>query len=242
MDKRILFFALLALAASGCKAPADRIVTGDGEIVIGRLESLGDGTARIAGVTVSVPSAPARVWGRSGSTHYGTVAVSGGTLSVRTPGGTMEMPLNSVSMILWGETTVESRVFDVPARAGWICTHLLVTPGDFITVSSGGRTLTEAGYSEPDGIEEFSSTVSLAPQAVGGSLVMRIGPEGDVIQVGSHWSGNAPAGGELFLAVNTLLEGEGASEGRYTAVVTAGSRPGRGATAIFPGGKHSFSL
>lgn len=242
MLERLLAVSLILLAVSGCESPPDRIVTSDGEVVIGKLESLSNGVARIAGTEIPVPREPARVWGRNGASHYGAVEVEGGTLLVRTTAGTVEMPLKGASVILWGETSVESRVFDVPAGSGWICTHVLVEPGDYITVSAGGNAYTELGPSEPDGIDEFSSATALAPQAVGASLVMRIGPDGDVVQVGSRWSGNAAAAGEIYLAINTHPERAGTAHGRYTATLSTGPGPGRGMTAVFPGGRGRFPL
>ncbi len=242
MRNRVLIALLLGMMAAGCKAPSDRLHTSDGSVVVGRLESIAGGVVEIGGVAVSVPQGEARVWGRNGASYYGAVTLDNGTLTVRTSGGTAEMPINSVSAVLWAETSAESRVFDVPAEAGWICTHMAVSPGDFISISAGGLVSTDAGASSPDGTVRFSTSTALAPQAVGGALVMKVGAEGEVVQVGSGWTGNAPAGGEIYLGVNThLAEGSSAS-GRYTAAVTAGQAPGPGMTAVFPAGKSRFSL
>lgn len=242
MLKRFCATLLIAMLASGCKAPADRIHTPDGGVIVGKLESISNGIARIGGLSVQVPSGPARVWGRNGASFLGTVSMENRTLSIRSHEGTVEMRLQSVSAVVWGETSVTSRVFDVPAEAGWISTHVVVGRGDFITVSSGGSVFTEAGLSSPDGTAEFSATTSLAPQAVGGALVMRVGPEGSVIQVGSQWAGNSPADGEIYLGVNAHLPGSQVSSGRYTAALTTGPGPGTGMTAVFPAGKPRFPL
>ena len=242
--RNLVFTALLlaVIAAAGCKAPADRLHASDGSVVVGRIESIGDGVVGIGGVEVPVPRGEARVWGRNGASHYGAVSLDNRTLIVRTAAGAVEMPLRSVAAVLWAETSVDSRVFDVPAEAGWICTHILVEQGDFITVSAGGMVSTEAGGSSPDGTDRFSTTTALAPQAVGGALIMKVGAEGTVIQAGSGWSGNAPAGGEIYLAVNTHLAEGSTSSGRYTAAVTTGPAPGTGVTALFPAGKPRLSL
>ncbi|MFO7625826.1 MAG: hypothetical protein R6V62_01045 [Candidatus Fermentibacteraceae bacterium] len=242
MLNRVFVALLLGMIWTGCKAPADRLHASDGSVVVGELKSIDGGVVEIGGVAVSVPQSEARVWGRNGASHYGAVTLDSRTLVVRTTGGTVEMPIRSVAAILWAETSVESRVFDVPAEAGWICTHILVSPGDFITVSAGGMVSTEAGGSSPDGTDRFSTSTALAPQAVGGALIMKVGAEGGVIQVGSGWSGNAPAGGEIYLGVNTHLAEGSSSSGRYTAAVTTGPAPGAGMTAVFPAGKPRLSF
>jgi hypothetical protein len=242
MLKRVFVALLLGMAATGCKTPSDRLHASDGSVVVGKLESIGGGVVEIGGVAVSVPQSEARVWGRNGASHFGAVTLDNRTLMVRTTGGTVEMPIRSVSTILWGETSAESRVFDVPAGAGWICTHIVVSPGDFISVSAGGTVSTEAGASSPDGTVRFSTSTALASQAVGGALIMKVGAEGGVIQVGSGWSGNAPAGGEIYLGVNTHLAEGSSSSGRYTAAVTTGPAPGAGMTAVFPAGRQRLSL
>lgn len=242
MRRTVLLAALAALAASGCKAPSDRIHSADGSVAVGRLETIGGGAAVISGLTVQVPSAPARVWGRNGASLVGVVTLQDGTVEVQTGGGSVEMPLKSVAAIIWGETGVTSGVFEVPARAGWTGTGIEVKRGDFITVSAGGTVSTEAGASGPDGVVEFSATTSLAPQAVGGALIMRIGSDGEVVQAGSRWTGNAPSDGEIQLAVNAHLPGSTVSDGGYTAAVTAGPGLESGMTAVFPAGRTRFSL
>lgn len=242
MRNRVFVALLLMIAAAGCKAPADRLHASDGSVVVGRIESMGDGVVEIGGVTVPVPPGEARVWGRNGASCTGDVSLDGRTLIVRTAGGTVEMPLRSVAAILWPETSVESRVFDVPAEAGWICTHILVSRGDFISVSAGGMVSTEAGGSSPDGTDRFSATTALAPQAVGGALIMKVGDEGAVVQVGSGWSGNAQDTGEIYLGVNAHLAEGSSSSGRYLAAVSTGPAPGSGMTAVFPAGKPRLSL
>lgn len=242
MGRRLVTVLVMVLAAAGCKSPPDRLITADGQVVTGRLESLAEGAARISGVTLEVPRGNARVWARNGASLLGTVTVQNRTLTVTMPGGGLEMPLSDVSMILWGETAAESRVFDVPSEAGWVCTHVVVGRGDPLTVSAGGAVMTEAGVSGPDGTEKFSSSTALIPHAVGGSLVMRIGSEGVPIQVGASWTGTAPSDGAIYLAVNTLFEGAGTARGHYTAVLTAGTSPGRGMTAVLPGTRRRVSL
>jgi hypothetical protein len=242
MRNRVFIALLLGMICAGCKAPSDRLHSSDGSVVVGRLQSIGGGVVEIGGVAVSVPQGEARVWGRNGASHFGAVTLDKGTLVVRTAGGTVEMPVRSVAAVLWGETSVEARVFDVPARAGWICTHIVVSQGDFISVSAGGLVSTEVGGSSPDGTDRFSTSTALAPQSVGGSLIMKVGADGSVIQVGSGWSGNAPTGGEVYLGVNTHLAEGSSSSGRYTAAVTTGPAPGAGMTALFPAGKPRLSL
>lgn len=242
MRRTVLAAALAAMAVSGCKAPSDRIHSADGSVAVGRLETIGNGAAVISGMTVQVPSAPARVWGRNGASLLGMVTLEDGVVEVETGGGSVEMPLKSVAAIIWGETGVTSGVFDVPARAGWVSTGIQVKRGDFITVSAGGTVSTEAGGSGPDGVVEFSATTSLAPQAVGGALIMRIGSDGEVIQAGSRWTGNSPVDGEVQLAVNAHLPGSPVSDGGYTAAVTAGPGLETEMTAVFPAGRTRFSL
>lgn len=242
MFNRVFIALLLGMIWMGCKAPSDRLHASDGTVVVGKLESIGAGVVEIGGVAVTVPQSEARVWGRNGASYYGAVTLDNRTLVVRTTGGTVELPIRTVSAILWGETSVESRLFDVPAEAGWICTHIVVSPGDFMSVSAGGMVSTEAGGSSPDGTERFSTSTALAPQAVGGALIMKVGADGGVIQVGSGWSGNAPTGGEVYLGVNTHLAEGSSSSGRYTAALTIGQLPGAGMTAVFPAGKPRLSL
>ncbi len=241
MSKRLCAALLFtALLAAGCKAPSDRIHTADGGVIVGKLESIRNGIAGIGGLSVQVPTGAARVWGRNGASYLGTVSMEDRVLSVNSREGTVEIPIRSVSAIVWGETSVTSRVFDVPLEAGWINTHVVVSRGDIISVSSGGTVFTEAGTSSPDGTEKFSTTTALAPQAVGGALVMRVGTEGTVIQTGSQWSGSATDDGEIFLGVNAHIPGSTVSGGRYTAALTTGSGPGAGVTVVLPAGKPRF--
>ncbi len=242
MRRTCLTVALAALVVLGCKTPSDRIHTADGSVVVGGLKTIGNGVAVIGGVTVQVPSAPARVWGRNGACLLGTVTLAKGVVEVETGGGSVEMPLRSVAAIVWGNTAVTSAVFDVPARAGWMNTHIRVSRGDFITVSAGGTVSTEVGSSDPDGVVQVSATTSLVPQAVGGALIMRIGDEGEVIQTGSRWTGNAAGDGEIQLAVNAHIPGSPVSDGGYTVAVTAGPGRGTGTTAVFPAAGTRFSF
>ena len=233
MAAAVLLPVLLLLAC--LKEPVDRIVTGDGENITGTLTALQEGTAVFeSGVSVPVPGGAARVYLRNGASCRGTVAMNDGILTVRSPRGELEYPFGSVSAVVWGADHAESLLFDVHAGAGWQNTHLEADEGDFLSVMASGSVTLQTGTSGPSGIDEFSSTAALVPEATSGELVMRIGNTAGPLAVGDSWSGQVQGGGEIFLAVNYPDQREPEVEGFYTVSITLGDGVGRGSVAIYP--------
>jgi hypothetical protein len=225
--------AALALTA-GCAARiGDRIVSADGTVAVGRLLSIGNGSAEFEGFSLPVPEEPARVLFRSGASYRGDVVVRDRVLEVGFEGGVATARLRDVACIIWGDTAAGSVILDVPAAAGWLNTHLEVRQGSLLSISSGGRAVFGTGSSGPEGLERTGTSLSTVTDARDGSLVARIGDAGDPFPVGASWGGMPGSSGELWLAVNTPA-GRQAS-GVYTASIALGEVPGRGSIAIYPG-------
>ena len=230
---RLLAASAVVLAViSGCAKPMDRLVTGGGEVLLGRLETLGGGTAEFRGFSCPVPSSDARVVLRSGGSFTGTVTVSDGRLVCTGAGGEVSARLKDVSCVVWGATGAESALFDVPACAGWVNSHIIVERGAQVILLAGGAATFATGSSGPEGLERTGTSLSRIPEARDGSLVARIGEEGVPFTVGEEWSGTADASGELWLAVN--LPETSTPAGSYTVSVTVGETPGRDAVVLFP--------
>jgi hypothetical protein len=227
--------AVVLLAASCVESPGDRIVTGDGENIVGTIVSIEPGRVIFeSGGSVPLPVSGSRVYMRDGASSRGEVTMSDGTLRVLSPYGEVDCPFGSVGAIVWGADGAESLLFDVHARAGWQNTHLEVTPGDFVSVTGAGSVTGRTGTTGPEGSERFSTSSALVPTATNGELVMRIGEDGQPMAVGSSWSGTASEPGELFLAVTRPDDETLGVTGFYTVSITVGEGPGRGSVAVYP--------
>lgn len=224
--------AILFAVISGCTKPVDRLVTGEGEVLLGRLESLGGGTAEFIGFSCPVPRSEARVVLRSGASFTGDVTISDGRLVCTRAGGEVSAKLRDVSCVVWGATGAESALFEIPAAAGWINTHIVLERGTQVILLAGGTASFATGASGPEGLERTGTSLSRIPEARDGCLVARIGEDGAPFTVGEEWSGAADASGELWLAVN--LPETSTPSGSYTVSVTVGEAVGRDAVALFP--------
>ncbi len=224
--------AVLLAILAGCARPGDRLVTGGGEVLLGRLESLGGGTAEFRGFSCPVPSSEARVVLRSGASFTGSVTVSEGRLVCSRAGGEVSARLKDVSCVIWGATGAESALLDIPAAAGWVNTHIVVERGAQVVLLAGGAATFATGASGPEGLERTGTSLSRIPEARDGSLVARIGEDGAPFTAGEEWNGVADASGELWLAVN--LPETSTPAGSYTVSVTVGETPGRDAVVLFP--------
>jgi hypothetical protein len=231
MIRRAVLLAAVAIAAS-CSKQADRLVTADGQVVVGKLLALDAGVAQFKGFTAPVPAVEARVTLRGGASYRGEVAVADGMLTIDARGGAVTARLRDVSCVAWGATGASSVLLDVPASAGWLNTHVEVGEGTIISLAAGGQAAFASGSSGPEGVRQQATTTSLVPEALDGSLVARIGTEGPAFTVGTAWSGAADRSGELWLAVN--LPEAGTPSGVYTVSITAGQDPSEGPAALYP--------
>ncbi len=104
----------------------------------------------------------------------------------------------------------------VPGSAGWVATGLSMTPNQPLTFSTKGIAITgplrdfPGARSGPDGQPTVCSTIEGSPCALDGApygaLIGRIGPGGTPFVMGALITLNAPATGELFLAVNDNVD------------------------------------
>ena len=232
-------FAVLALVTvflslSAClREPVDVLVSADGSVFTGKLQSIASGRAVFESGQVNVP-AIGRIWCLDGTTQSGEVAASDGVFTA----GTFSVPLDSIYLIMWGDSDLKRESFSVDAALGWLNTGIELEQGAMLSLQGTGTVVTETGTSTPDGQEKFSSSVSLVPGATSGQLVFRVGEEGQPVAAGSSWIGESPNSGALMLAVNVPLEGSLASRGVYSVVVNAGAIAGQAGTVVFyPAGR-----
>jgi hypothetical protein len=231
MIRRAVLLAAVAFTAS-CTKQADRLVTADGQVVVGKLLALESGVAEFRGFTATVPVVEARVTLRGGASYRGEVSVADGMLTVDARGGAVTARLRDVSCVAWGATGASSSLLDVPAAAGWLNTHIEVGEGMIVSLAAGGQAAFASGSSGPEGVRQQATTASLVPEALDGSLVARIGTDGPAFTVGTSWSGTADRAGELWLAVN--LPDAGTPSGVYTVSVTVDQDPADGPAALYP--------
>jgi len=231
MKRLAILAAALALAACG-RAP-DRLVDGSGRVVSGRLTALDGASATFKGFSVEIPGGRASVLLRSGALYRGDVSLESGTLSVSGDGIEASARLRDVAVITWGPASVRNLLLDVHAGSGWCDTHLYVERGARVVILAGGSSVVGTGTVGPEGLERTATTISLSPESLDGSLVGRIGEDGDPFTIGESWASVAETDGYLELAVNA--PSTGAAAGYYTVSITVESDGTENLPAIFPG-------
>lgn len=224
---------LLLLLALGCgEEPADRLVTPDGQVIVGTVTSIDGSGVEIDGLVRPAPAdEPARVVLTGGSSVIGVVTADGEGYTLATDAGSMELQKGKVASIYWPPTESVTDLVDVPANGGWYNTHLSVDQGTVITVAAAGRANTDTGVAAPAGQEEYSSAISQVPEATSGQLVMRVGEESPPVAVGASWRGAVESGGEVYLAVNSPPD---STMGYYTVSLALEKPVGRGHWALYP--------
>ncbi|OPX31353.1 MAG: hypothetical protein B1H09_03120 [Gemmatimonadaceae bacterium 4484_173] len=225
----VILSSFLVLASCGGK-PVDVLTVSDGTVVTGQLQSISSGKAVVSGVTVDIPP-EGRVWCKNGSTFAGVISASDGVIV----SGTNSAPVDSVYIVVWGNTDIHNETFAVDAAHGWLNTGIEMQEGEMFSLRSTGTVVTETGTATPQGQEKFSSSVSLVPGATSGQLVFRTGEIQQPVAAGSTWVGKSPGSGVLMLAVNVPLEGSEESRGIYAVTVTAGTNgTGSGSVVFYP--------
>lgn len=196
-------FCVAVLAASGCERRPDRLVTADGRVLSGELESVDGGTVRISGAQAVLESDEGRIFPRDGSAGTrGYIRFENGHFSSGSGDGAPEFAAEDVASIVWSPSSSETRLeIEVPAADGWVDTGLDLTDGDRLVIAASGTVSMETGTCGPSGIEYFSTAMALVPGATNGQLVMTVGDSGPVAAGGS-WTGDSPGSGRLMLAVN----------------------------------------
>lgn len=230
MKRLVLLAAALTVAACG-RAP-DRLVDGSGRVVSGRLETLSGTIAAFDGFSIELPGGRASVLLRSGALYRGDVSLESGTISVSGEGMDFSAGLRDVAAITWGPVSVRDLLLDVHAGSGWCDTHVYVERGARVVILSGGSSVVGTGTVGPEGLERTATTISLSPESPDGSLVGRIGEDGDPFTIGESWAAVADTEGYLELAVNA--PSSGAATGFYTVSITVEGDGAEGCSAIFP--------
>ncbi len=217
--KYIVFILATFWLVMGCIEKSGDILTlSDGQIVEGELQSIGDGRIVFDEISIEVPS-NARVWCLDGSSFSGDISCSSAVVK----SGSNHVPIDSIYRIVWVDTEIIQKVYDIDVATGWTGTEINLSEGDIISISATGTVVTETGTSTPSGQDKFSSSVSLVPGATAGQLVFRVGGESLPVAAGSNWLGESPSTGVLELAVNTPVENSSSARGVYTVVVVSGS-------------------
>ncbi|OPL17960.1 MAG: hypothetical protein AVO35_07310 [Candidatus Aegiribacteria sp. MLS_C] len=194
---------LVSLFSAGCERRPDRLVTADGSVLSGRLESVEGGTVVISGSRAVLDREEGRLFPRDGSAGCrGPVSFENGSFTVGSGPGATVMEAEDVGSIVWSPPSSESRTdIEVHASAGWVDTGLDLTETDRLVVTASGTVTMETGTCGPEGIEYFSTAMALVPGATNGQLVMMV-DDGSPVAVGSGWTGDSPGRGRLMLAVN----------------------------------------
>jgi hypothetical protein len=115
-----------------------------------------------------------------------------------------------------------ARTVDVPGTVAWDRTGVRLTKGQQVTIDATGSVSYAGGTPPvgPDGAADPHPGVCVLPGADHhAGLIARIGPTGTPFLVGRHFSGAAPATGELELGINDT--GTENNAGSYRATVEA---------------------
>ncbi len=211
----------------------DFLVAADGTVLEGELQTIGSGVAVFSGGSTDVPG-HGRIWCLDGRTFAGEITASNGIVR----SGSSSVPVDSVYLIVWGDSDIDQETFTVDAALGWLNTGIELEQGEMLSLQGTGTIVTETGTSTPQGQEKYSSSVARVPGATSGQLVFRVGEDGQPVAAGSCWVGESPCPGILMLAVNVPLEGSMGSRGVYTVAVKAGTIASRPGTVVFyPAGR-----
>ncbi len=222
----ILVLILITLLA-GCKSRPDRMITADGQVLSGKLESIAGRHIVFNNAETSVEYDEGRVFFRDGGASYrGYIICDGGQITIRSDSGEREFPIGEVQLVIWSNPADEiTLTVDVPAADGWVNTGLEVSSNERISIHATGIVSVETGTTGPSGIDYFSTSTALVPGATNGKLVLAVG-ESVPVAAGSTWTGDSPGNGELRLAVNIPnRESTAGVGGTYsvTVIVTAGN-------------------
>ena len=223
----VIILTLIAVLA-GCKSRPDRMITADGSVLSGKLESIEGRHIVFNNSETFVEYDEGRVFLRdSGASFRGYITCDGGKITVRTDSGEREFPVGEVKSVIWSDPSDEiTLTVAVPAVDGWVNTGLYVSEIERISIHASGTVSMETGTCGPSGIDYFSTAAALVPGATNGQLVIAVGESGPVA-AGSTWTGDSPGNGELRLAVNIPnRESTAGVGGIYTVTVlkTAGIR------------------
>lgn len=226
--------ATVILLLSACaNKPVDVFVAADGTVLTGELQTIQSGVAVFAGGGSAEVLESGRVWCLDGRTFAGEITASGGVIR----SGSSSIPVDSIYLVVWGNTEIYQGVFAVDAALGWLDTGIELVKGEMLSLGSTGTVVTETGTSSPGGQEKFSSSTALVPGATSGQLVFRVG-EGQPVAAGSSWIGESPDSGYLMLAVNVPQEGSFEPRGVYSVTVKAGTTGSLPGTVVFhPAGR-----
>ncbi|MCD4701363.1 MAG: hypothetical protein K8S24_05840 [Candidatus Aegiribacteria sp.] len=198
-----VLFLVLIVVLSGCKSRPDRMITADGQVLSGELESIDGRHVVFNNAEVSVEYDEGRVFFREGGASFrGYITCDGGKLTIRTDSGDREFSVREIQSVIWSNPADEATVtVDISATDGWVNTGLCVSRNERISIYATGTVSMETGTCGPSGIDYFSTATALVPAATNGQLVMAVGESGPVA-AGSTWTGDSPGNGELLLAVN----------------------------------------
>lgn len=229
---RLKILTLLAfITAAGCfKGTGDMLITSDGTVIEGELQSISGGIAVFAGGTAEV-SGNGRIWLVSGDTREGEIGFSAGEFTA----GAGRFPAESVIVVIWDDQELERGTFNIAASGRWQDTGIHLEKGEMLNIRAEGTVVTETGMSTPAGQDRYSSSVALVPGATSGQLVFRTGDQGVPVAACENWTGESPGTGTLQLAVNVPSADSIEPAGSYIVSVAAGSN-GRlpGAAAFYP--------
>ncbi len=210
----------------------DRLVTPDGQVVIGTLTAIDGSGVEIDGLVTPAPTGErARVTLSGGATCIGMVTSDGRGFTVDTDEGSIDLEEGKVAAIYWPPTEAVTDLVDVPANGSWYNTHLAAAEGSVVRVAAAGRVSVETGSAGPGGQDRFSSAIAQVPAATNGQLVMRVGTESAPVAVGDSWQGPVESAGEIYLAVNSPPD---STAGYYTVSLVLEEPAGRGHWALYP--------
>lgn len=219
----LVFVTLLLM--TGCKSKPDRMITADGRILSGKLESIEGRHIVFNNSETSVEYEEGRVFLREGGSFRGYITCDGEIIRIRTNSGETEFHLGEIESVIWNSPADESTcTVDVRAVEGWVNAGFEVSDSERLVIQASGTVSMETGTCGPSGIDYFSTTTALVPGATNGQLVMAVG-ESSPVAAGSTWTGDSPGNGDLYLAVNIPNRGSVAGVGgTYTVTVikTAG--------------------
>jgi hypothetical protein len=215
----LIFVTMLSI--TGCKSKPDRMITADGRVLSGKLESIEGRHIVFSNSETSVEYEEGRVFLREGGSFRGYITCDGENIRIRTDSGEREFHLGEIESVIWSSSAGESTLtVDIHPAEGWVNTGFDVSDTERLSIQATGIVSMETGTCGPSGIDYFSTTTALVPGATNGQLVMTVG-ESSPVAAGSTWTGDSPGNGELYLAVNIpnreSIVGVG---GTYTVTVT----------------------
>ncbi|MEN8207934.1 MAG: hypothetical protein ABFR50_01660 [Candidatus Fermentibacteria bacterium] len=198
----VVFLTMIVMLA-GCKIRPDRMITAEGTVLSGKLESIEGRHIIFNNSETFVEYEEGRVFPRDGGTSFrGYITFDGGKITIRTDSGEREFSSREVSSVIWSDPADETTItVQVPAVDGWVNSGLSISPNERISIHASGTVSMETGSCGPSGIDYFSTATALVPGATNGQLVIAVG-DSDPVAAGSTWTGDPPGIGDLWLAVN----------------------------------------